>query len=93
LKFEVLTPANFPLTEQTGLQFCFNWGDSYAWNPANGLGINTFGQWKTVCLPLAPMATKGISEPGKWQTMRIIFQPHAAYDADFRLANFRIVKK
>lgn len=93
LKFEVLTPTNFPLTEQTGLQFCFNWGDSYAWNPANGLGINTFGQWQTVSIPLAPMATKGISEPGKWQTLRIIFQPHAAYDADFRLANFRIVKK
>ena len=93
LKMEVLTNANFPLTEQTGLQFCFNWGDSYAWNPANGLGINTRGQWQTVTLPLAPMATKGISEPGKWQTLRIIFQPHADYDADFRLANFRIVKR
>lgn len=92
LKMEVLTNANFPLTEQTGLQFCFNWGDSYSWNPANGLGINTRGQWQTVSLPLAPMATKGISEPGKWQTLRIIFQPHADYDADFRLANFRIVK-
>jgi hypothetical protein len=93
LKMEVLTNANFPLTEQTGLQFCFNWGDSFAWNPANGLGINTRGQWQTVSLPLAPMATKGISEPGKWQTLRIIFQPHADYDADFRLANLRIVKK
>lgn len=93
LKMEVLTNANFPLTEQTGLQFCFNWGNAYAWNPANGLGINTRGQWQTVTLPLAPMATKGISEPGKWQTLRIIFQPHADYDADFRLANFRIVKR
>ena len=93
LKMEVLTNANFPLTEQTGLQFCFNWGDSYSWNPANGLGINTRGQWQTVTLPLAPMATKGISEPDKWQTLRIIFQPHADYDADFRLANFRIVKR
>lgn len=93
LKMEVLTNTNFPLTEQTGLQFCFNWGDAYAWNPANGLGINTRGQWQTVTLPLAPMATKGISEPGKWQTLRIIFQPHADYDADFRLANLRIVEK
>ncbi len=93
LKMEVLTNSSFPLTEQTGLQFCFNWGDAYAWNPANGLGINTRGQWQTVELPLAPMATKGISEPNKWQTLRIIFQPHADYDADFRLANFRIVKK
>lgn len=93
LKMEVLTQSNFPLTEQTGLQFCFNWGDSYAWNPANGLGINTFGQWQTVTLPLAQMATKGISAPNTWQTLRIIFQPHTDYDADFRLANFRIVKK
>ena len=93
LKMEVLTQASFPLTGQTGLQFCFNWGDSYSWNPANGLGINTFGQWQTVSLPLAPMATKGISAPNTWQTLRIIFQPQAAYDADFRLANFRIVRK
>ncbi|MBR0182594.1 MAG: IPT/TIG domain-containing protein [Bacteroidaceae bacterium] len=92
-KMEVLTQSDFPLTEQTGLQFCFNWGDSYAWNPGDGAGINTFGQWKTVTLPLAPMATKGISAPGSWQTLRITFQPHAAYDADFRLANFRIAKK
>ena len=68
LKFEVLTSTNFPLTEQTGLKFSFNWGDSYEWNPANGLGINTFGQWQTISLPLAPMATKGIAEPGKWQS-------------------------
>lgn len=93
LKMEVLTPTNFPLTDQTGLQFCFNWGESYAWNPANGLGINTRGQWQTVSLPLAPMATKGIAAPGKWQTLRIVFQPHSNYEADFRLANMRIVKK
>lgn len=93
LKMEVLTPTNFPLTDQTGLQFCFNWGDSYAWTPAGGTGINTHGQWLTVSLPLAPMATKGIAAPGKWQTLRIVFQPHSNYEADFRLANMRIVKK
>ena len=93
LKMEVLTPISFPLTESTGLQFCFNWGDAYAWNPAGGLGINTFGEWQTVSLPLAPMATKGISAPGQWQTLRIIFQPHADYEADFRLANLRITRK
>ena len=93
LKFELQTATNFPVTENTGLQFCFNWGDSYAWNPADGLGINTLGQWQTVALPLAPMATKGISAPNTWQTLRIIFQPHADYEADFRLANLRIVEK
>lgn len=93
LKFELQTATNFPVTENTGLQFCFNWGDSYAWNPADGQGINTLGQWQTVALPLAPMATKGISAPNTWQTLRIIFQPHADYEADFRLANLRIVEK
>lgn len=93
LKFELQTATNFPVTENTGLQFCFNWGDNYVWNPADGLGINTLGKWQTVALPLAPMATKGISAPNTWQTLRIIFQPHADYEADFRIANLRIVEK
>ena len=93
LKFEAVNAQNFPLTEDTGLQFCFNWGDAYAWNPGDGLGLNTFGQPRTVSLPLAPMATNGIKSAGEWQTLRIIFQPHAAYEADFQLRNLRIVKK
>lgn len=93
LKFEVLTTNEHPLTEATGLKFCFNWGDTYNWNPANGAGINTFGNWQTVALPLAPMATKGISAAGTWQTLRITMQPSAAYSADFCIGNIRIVKK
>ena len=93
LKFEVLNTKDHPLTEATGLKFCFNWGDSYAWNPADGAGINTFGNWQTVTLPLAPMATKGISAAGSWQSLRITMQPSAAYNADFCIGNIRIVKK
>ena len=93
LKFEVLTPKDYQLTENSPLQFCFNWGDSYTWNPGDGYGLNTFGEWQTVALPLAPMATKGISAKDSWQTLRIVFQPKAAYVADFRIGNFRIVKK
>ena len=93
LKFEVLTSKEHPLTEATGLKFCFNWGDTYNWNPANGAGVNTFGNWQTVTLPLAPMATKGISAAGTWQTLRITMQPSAAYSADFCIGNIRIVKK
>ena len=93
LKFEVLTTKDHPLTEATGLKFNFNWGSEYAWNPADGAGINTFGNWQTVTLPLAPMATNGISEAGKWQTLRLILQPSAAYVADFCIGNIRIVKK
>ena len=93
LRFEVLTTKSHTLTEDSPLQFSFNWGDSYTWTPGNGSGLNTFGEWQTVELPLAPMATNGIKEPGTWQTLRIVFQPHAAYTADFCLGNFRIVKK
>lgn len=93
-KFEVLTPTNFPLTEASTLQFSFNWGDeTYTWKPGNGDGLNTHGQWQTVSLPLAPMATAGMSDPGTWQALRIIFQPSAAYQADFRLGNFRIERR
>lgn len=44
-------------------------------------------------MPLAPMATNGVSDPNVWQTLRIVLQPHASYTADFRIANIRIVKK
>jgi len=90
LKFEVLTAPSFPLTESSPLQWCFNWGDSYTWNPGS---LNTKGLWQTVALPLASMATNGISATGTWQTLRIIFQPTAAYEADFRIGNIRIEKK
>ena len=90
LKFEVLTANDYPLTEASPLQFSFNWGESYTWTPGDGLGLNTHGQWQTVTLPLAPMATAGISAPGTWQSLRIAFQPTAAYTADFRIGNLRI---
>ena len=90
LKFEVLTANDYPLTEASPLQFSFNWGESYTWTPGDGLGLNTHGQWQTVTLPLAPMATAGISVPGTWQSLRIAFQPTAAYTADFRIGNLRI---
>lgn len=93
LKFEVKNATNFPLTEDTGLKFAVNWSNDYGWNPGNGSGINTFGRWQTISLPLSPMASKGIVTPGTWMTMRIIFQPHATYEADFQLANFRFVRK
>lgn len=90
LKMEVLTASAHPLTENSPLQLCFNWGDSYTWTPGDGSGLNTAGQWHTVTMPLSPMATNGISPAGTWQTLRIVLQPHAAYTADFRLANMRI---
>lgn len=93
LKFEVLNTKDHPLTEATGLKFNFNWGSEYAWNPGDGVGINTFGNWQTITLPLDKMATNGIKKAGNWQTLRIILQPSAAYVADFCIGNVRIEKK
>ena len=93
LRFEVLTANDYPLTDASPLQFSFNWGDSYTWTPGDGAGLNTHGLWQTVTLPLAPMATAGISAPDTWQSLRIVFQPTAAYTADFRMGNFRIEHK
>lgn len=93
LKMEVLNATSHPLTENSPLQFCFNWGDSYTWEPGDGLGLNTAGQWHTVTMPLASMATNGISSPETWQTLRIVLQPHADYTADFHIANIRIEHK
>lgn len=93
LKFEVLNTKDHPLTDATGLKFCFNWGADWAWSPADGAGINTLGNWQTVTLPLSSMATNGICQAGSWQTLRLILQPSATYNADFCMGNIRIVKK
>ena len=89
LKFELLTAENFPLQEILPLQFCFNWGETYAWELTT---VNTFGQWRTMTLPLAPMATKGIASAGEWQTLRMVVQPTQACEIDCRIANLRLEK-
>lgn len=93
LRFEVLTAKSFPMPVETGLKFNFNWGSDWQWNIGDGAGITTNGDWATVTLPLSSMATKGISRPGTWQTLRIIMQPQVAMDLDFRMGNFRIERK
>ena len=93
LRFEVLTAKSFPMPVETGLKFNFNWGSDWQWNIGDGAGITTNGDWATVTLPLSGMATKGISRPGTWQTLRIIMQPQVAMDLDFRMGNFRIERK
>lgn len=91
LKFEVLTTNTAPLSENFQLHFQINWGSSYTWNPTEG--INTHGQWRTITLPLAAMASKGLSAPGSWQTLRLVLQPKAAYTADFCIGNIRVEKE
>lgn len=92
--FEVLTAETNPLLGK-GHEFAWNWdwSNSYLWNPGDGAGLNTQGQWQTVRIPLSELAPKGIGSIGEWSTLNIGFQPSEAYDADFRMGNFRIQKK
>ena len=92
--FEVLTAETNPLLGK-GQEFAWNWdwSNSYLWNPGDGAGLNTQGQWQTVRIPLSELAPKGIGSTGEWSTLNIGFQPSEAYDADFRMGNFRIQKK
>lgn len=92
--FEVLTAEENPLLGN-GHEFAWNWdwSNSYLWNPGDGAGLNTEGQWQTVRIPLSEIAPKGIGSTGEWSTLNIGFQPSEAYDADFRMGNFRIQKR
>lgn len=91
--FEVLNAEDHPLLGK-GHEFAWNWdwSNSYLWNPGNGAGLNTQGQWKTIRFPLTEIAPNGIGSTGDEMTLNIGFQPSEAYDADFRMGNFRIQK-
>ena len=92
--FEVLNAEDHPLLGK-GHEFAWNWdwSHSYLWNPGDGAGLNTEGEWQTVRIPLSEIAPKGIGSTGEWSTLNIGFQPSEAYDADFRMGNFRIQKR
>jgi len=92
--FEVLTESGHPLPA-TGFDLAWNWQweQSYRWLPLDGNQWDTGGEWTTVRLPLSEVAPQGIGTPGQWMTFNFGFQPVEAYDADFRMGNFRIQKK
>lgn len=94
LTFEVLTPEDAPfISSEKGselLLFQFNWDNMMGWAPGQGAGLNTHGQWMTVSLPLDGM---NLSKKDSWQTLRMVLHPNASFHVDFRLANFRILRK
>ncbi len=92
--FEVLTEVDCPLAGN-GYEFAWNWNwnISYVWNPGDGKGWDTEGEWFTVRLPLEKVAPAGIGKTGELMTLNIGFQPAEKYHADFRMGNFRIQKK
>ncbi len=90
--FEVQNAVGKPLLDK-GYEFAWNWdwNNSCRWNP--GEGFDTNGKWQTVRLPLEEMAPKGFATTAENLVLNIGLQPYKDYDADFRLANFRIEKK
>lgn len=90
--FEVKNADSKPLLGR-GYEFAFNWNwnSSYRWRPGNGEGLDTKGQWVKVRCPLEEMVPNGFT--GTDLVLNIGFQPYRDYDADFRLAYFRIEKK
>lgn len=90
VKFEVMTADSYPLSETSPIQWSFNWAKEYRWEMGT---LNTHGQWRTISLPLTDMAGKGIPAAGNWMTLRLIFQPTADYEADFCIANIRMIRK
>jgi len=92
--FEVQNAVGKPLLG-TGYEFAWNWDwdHSYEWNPGSGAGLDTGGQWQTVRYPLEEMAPNGLLTLDGSMVLNVGFQPNQDYEADFRLANFRIEKK
>ena len=93
LVFEVLTAEENKLLG-TGYEFAWNsdWDNAYKWNPGNGYGLNTYGKWRTVRIPLATFAPMGIGSADSQVALSFGFQPSETYKADFRMGNFRIQK-
>lgn len=94
LVFEILTPTDTPLIpSESGNELIllqFNWDEMLRWSPGQGAGLNTNSQWMTVSMPLDG---QNISAKDTWQTLRMILHPNTAWNADFRLANIRILHK
>lgn len=89
-KYEILTPNNYPITEETGIKWNFNWAAWTDWAPEGGL--NTHGTWQTVSIPLSTLTTT-IPTPNSWFTLSIVIQPSNQYTVDLRMANFRVQHK
>ncbi|MBQ9203617.1 MAG: hypothetical protein IJ155_05190 [Prevotella sp.] len=92
--FEVQNASGKPLLG-SGYEFAWNWdwNNSYRWNPGDGEGLDTDGQWQTVRFSLEQLAPNGLGTAGTSMVLNVGFQPDRDYEADFRLANFRIIKK
>lgn len=94
-KFEVCSAAAHPFydSEEWGYYFALNDADNYAWNPSAGVSFNTYGEWRTISIPLNLVAAKnGVPAPGTWANFCMVLQPNTdgGWKVDHSFANFRV---
>ena len=96
-KFEVCNSASYPFYDSAeyGYLFSLNGGTNYPWNPSSGMSFNTYGEWKTISIPLDKVASNGVPAPGTWSNFVLVMQPNAdgGWNVDHSFANFRIEPK
>lgn len=96
-KFEVCNSASYPFYDSAeyGYLFSLNGGTNYPWNPSSGMSYNTYGEWKTISIPLDKVASNGVPAPGTWSNFVLVMQPNTdgGWNVDHSFANFRIEPK
>jgi hypothetical protein len=91
-KFEVNSASEYPFYDSSSFGYIFQLNNaSYAWNPSSEASYNTYGQWKTIEIPLTSVATGGMATG--WVNFYFILQPNSAWSVEHNFANFRIEKK
>lgn len=93
-KFEICSAASNPFydSEGYGYQFGLNDSDLSPWNPSVGVSFNTYGEWRTVSIPLDKVSSKGLPEPNTWCNFVMVMQPNTSggWDVNHSFANFRV---
>ncbi|WP_455674421.1 glycan-binding surface protein [Phocaeicola sp.] len=92
LKFEVNSASGNPFYDSASAGYLIQLnGGQYVWNPSSAGSFNTYGNWCTVRLDLAAVATNGLNVG--WNNLFWIMQPNSDWNIDHSFANIRIEKK
>ena len=96
-KFEVCNASSYPFYDSGdyGYMFSINNGGNYVWNPSAGISFNTYGQWRTISIPLDKVANAGVVVGNTWSNFVFTMQPNSdgGWNVDHSFANFRIEPK
>lgn len=91
-KFEVNSASGNPFYDSASAGYLIQLnGGQYVWNPSSASSFNTYGNWCTVRLDLAAIATNGLN--AGWNDLFWIMQPNSDWNVDHSFANIRIERK